>query len=95
MSASGLPAGTEGEVQCLVPLIARVLDLGRGPPALVRWVRRRLAAVGAPAGRASPARRKLLLLRLARDLAAQLRPDDRRATVAARATVRAPRPGVV
>ncbi len=55
MGANGQPGSTAGEppeeVQRLLPVLARVFDLGRGPPGLVWWVRRQLAASGAPTGR--------------------------------------------
>lgn len=34
----------------LIPVVARAVELGRGPPDLVRWVRDRFAALGGEAG---------------------------------------------
>lgn len=85
MGANGPPVPGERppeEVAQLLPVIARVFDLDRGPPGLVRWVRRRLSAMVAPPERLAVVCRHSLLLLLARDLSGLLRPDDRKATVA-------------
>lgn len=84
MSANGPPTPADDpppdEVVRLLPLLGRVFDLGRGPPALVMWVRGQLVA-GSPAERAC---RKAVLLRLARDLSGQLCANPLNATVVAR-----------
>jgi hypothetical protein len=51
----------DGETR-LVPVVARAVELGRGPPWLVRWVRSQLTG---PAVAADPT----IVRRLARDLA--------------------------
>jgi hypothetical protein len=58
----------------LLPVLARVLDLGHGPPALVSWVRDRLRVWNAPGGDPEPARGAPVLLRLARELVRLLPP---------------------
>ena len=51
----------------LIPILARILDLGRGPQGLVRWVQDRVG--DAPAGPA----RATVLNRLAGELAGEIR----------------------
>jgi hypothetical protein len=58
----------------LVPVLARVLELGRGPGALAGWVRPQIPPAVAPAARARLARR------LAGELARHLLPQARVAT---------------
>ncbi len=53
----------------LIPILARVLDLGRGPQNLVRWVQDRVGDSDAPAG---PARTSVLN-RLAGELTVESR----------------------
>jgi hypothetical protein len=59
--------------RALLPVLARIIDLGQGPPGLVAWVRDQLRAWSA-AGGAEPARGAPLLLRLARELIGLLPP---------------------
>jgi hypothetical protein len=66
-SLSHAPSGREAG---LVPVLARVVELGRGPPALVRWVRDRLGRAGGVGAGRGPAVRQL-----ARELARLLARD--------------------
>ncbi len=63
----------------LVPIIARVVDLGRGPPGLVAWVHGRLDG-GRPPGSAA---REAVVHRLAVELAVTLGRAGAADTVAA------------
>lgn len=60
----------------LLPIIARAIESGRGPPALVRWVRERLGRHPFPAAPADPRTTG----RLAGELAAWLRAERGRAS---------------
>ena len=72
---SSLPHGAPAAEARLVPILARAIELGRGPPGLVQWVRGRLAAGGAESNTGPGAvPHKPLLRRLAGELARVLRP---------------------
>jgi hypothetical protein len=59
----------------LLLVLARVIDLGQGPPGLVSWARGRLSVWGAPGGTIEGACGALVLRRLARELVRLLPPD--------------------
>jgi hypothetical protein len=70
---------SEAELR-LIPIIARVIELGRGPPGLVWWVQNRLLEVSAAAGTYHPLSRKPIVRWLAYELAQALLKDGLRMT---------------
>ncbi|HKB03755.1 MAG TPA: hypothetical protein VKD90_16140 [Gemmataceae bacterium] len=74
MNADRMPAAGR-----FTPVLARVIELGRGPPGLVRWVQEQLERPAA----APPAARASAILRLAGELSRLLRRAGAGATLAA------------
>jgi hypothetical protein len=72
--SDGPPSAEEAR---FVPILRRAVELGRGPPWLVAWLRDRLARLGEPNLSAGPT----VARRLARELARLARPADLTDTV--------------
>jgi len=64
----------------LLPVLARIFDVGRGPPALTGWVRHRLGEWNAPVVSIPGHRSRSILIRLARELSKLLKIDDQKGT---------------
>lgn len=58
-SAHGRRGPADAADQLYAPILARAIDLGRGPAGLVGWVRHRLAAAGRPDEPAAQTARRL------------------------------------
>ena len=68
-------APTPSDEQRFLPVLARAVDLGRGPPGLVAWVQHRLRAWNTPTENLEAPRQRPVLVRLARELARLLQGD--------------------
>src|SRR5207253_2682177 len=91
----GLPhsfeAPAEGRSR-LVPILKRVIELDRGPGALVGWVRGQLAQAGSPAIESGPTNRDPVVGQLAAELARRLQGNGVEDTMSdrVRRTLRSP-----
>src|SRR5262249_25381478 len=74
-STQATSAPTQSDVRRFLPVLARVVDLGRGPPGLVAWVQHRLRAWNTPTESLSATCHRQVLLRLARELTRLLQGD--------------------
>jgi len=63
--------------QPFLPILARIIDLGQGPPGLVSWVRERLGVLRMSAGDPETDCGTPILLRMARELIRLLPPGMR------------------
>lgn len=76
-----LPIGDESR---FFPILARILELGRGPPALMKWVQGQLEVLNVRPESLESARVAQILGKLARILARLLSHDERKATLLSR-----------
>jgi hypothetical protein len=95
--ANGLPESASGELPTgdesrFLPILARIIDLGRGSPELVLWVQMQLEALNVRLGSLESARGASILVQLARELARLLSHDERMATLLLGDTTNPPTP---
>ena len=79
--SSSSDAMLNGHELCFIPILARILELGRGPPDLVRWVQWQIKALNVPDGNLKAAGVDPILNRLVLILARLLSHDEQKATL--------------